>query len=709
MGLALSDDHHILSSVARSVMEERYPTIARESLDVHDGGLPPYWKEAVDLGWLGLHIPESLGGQGFGIPELSLILEALGRACAPGPFLPTVTVSAILCSVASDELQSQFIPGLADGSVTAGLGLWGALVLSDSGTLEGFTGPILGTTSSQLFVLAAGNDVVIVQGDGGLLLEESISLDVTRSTCTGRATSLKVLQVMRGARSTALNLFSTLAAAEAAGGAAACVDMASSYAKERVAFGRPIGQFQAVKHHCANMAVASEMATAAAWDAARAAGSAEESLAAAVAVSVTFEAFFTSAKLTIQVLGGIGYTWEHDAHLYLRRAMALLSLTGPASDARRQITETVATGTRRTLAVELPAEADQIRVEVRSFIENLRSLPKVDQHKALVDNGYLFPHWPRPWGRGAGAVEQIVIDEEFAGIDRAAGPLTTAWILPIVLPTILAHGSDEQKERWIRPSLEGTLLWCQLFSEPDAGSDLGSLRTAATKVEGGWLVSGSKVWTTSAQYATLGFALVRTDSDAPKHRGITCMAIDMHAPGLDIRPLREITGSEAFNQEFLDEVFVPDQNVIGEVNQGWSVARTTLGNERVSLGVGRGERLIAQSVIAQLQREGHGAELGALLAEAQTLSVINLRQATSAVIGGDPGAGGNVTKLVNAELSQRAADLVFRAQGPKASLGGDAAEGVIASRLLTIAGGTSEIIRNTIAEHILGLPRDPRP
>jgi len=710
MGLAVSEDHDLLSSVARTLLEERYPNVARDSLETDPADLPLFWKEAAELGWMGLHVPEALGGEGFGIPELALVLEALGRSCAPGPFLPTVSVSAILCAAASEELQFRFVPGLAEGSVVAGLGLWGSLTRSGSGGLDGDTGPILGSGNSSLLLLAAGDDLVIVDGsEEGLRLEGGSSLDLTRATSSGRALSLPVLGLIEGARARAVSLFQILAAAEAAGGAAACVQMASSYAKEREAFGRPIGQFQAIKHHCADMAVASEMATAAAWDAARAATSTEEQLAASVAVSVAFEAFYNAAKTTIQVFGGIGYTWESDAHLYLRRAMALLSLAGPVHTARQHITEAAASGVRRTLAVELPPEAEAIRGDVRSFIERLRSLPSDEQHQALVDDGYLFPHWPKPWGRGAEAVEQIVIDEEFEGIDRTAGPTTTAWTLPIVLPTIMAHGTDDQKERWIRPSLEGSLLWCQLFSEPDAGSDLGSLRTAAVKVDGGWLVSGSKVWTTSAQYASLGFALVRTDPAAAKHHGITCMAIDMDAPGMDVRPLREITGSEAFNQEFLDEVFVPDENVIGEVNKGWSVARTTLGNERVSLGIGRVQQLVSQAQIVELDRRGFGAELGALLAEAQVLSVINLRQATVAVVGGNPGAGGNMTKLVNAELTQRVADVLFSALGANGSLGGDAAQGVIASRMLTIAGGTSEIIRNTIAEQILGLPRDPRP
>jgi alkylation response protein AidB-like acyl-CoA dehydrogenase len=225
-----------------------------------------------------------------------------------------------------------------------------------------------------------------------------------------------------------------------------------------------------------------------------------------------------------------------------------------------------------------------LRSEVRDFRDSYLSTPAGERHRLLVESGYLFPHWPKPWGLAAGPVEQLVIDEELSDVDRAGGLGPNAWILPIMLPTLITHGTGEQKQRWIRPSLSGELVWCQLFSEPDAGSDLAALRTSARKVEGGWLVTGSKVWTSTARSANIGFALVRTDSDAPRHAGITCMAIDMHAPGVELRPLRDLGGGEVFYQEFLDEVFVPDTDVIGEVNQGWLVARSTLGNERTSLG-----------------------------------------------------------------------------------------------------------------------------
>ena len=194
-----------------------------------------------------------------------------------------------------------------------------------------------------------------------------------------------------------------------------------------------------------------------------------------------------------------------------------------------------------------------------------------------------MPHWPKPWGRGADVLEQLVIEEEFTGVERPDMGIT-GW----VTLTIAQAGTDDQRERWVEPVLRGQVMWCQLFSEPGAGSDAAAVRTAAKKVDGGWRVTGQKVWTSLAQYCQWGLATVRTDPDAPKHAGVTMMAIDMNAPGVKVNPLRGITGDSHFNEVFFDDVFVPDDDVVGDVNRGWLVARATLGNERISIGGGSG-------------------------------------------------------------------------------------------------------------------------
>jgi Acyl-CoA dehydrogenases len=285
--------------------------------------------------------------------------------------------------------------------------------------------------------------------------------------------------------------------------------------------------------------------------------------------------------MNIQLHGGIGFTWEHDAHLYLRRALTLAAFVAQTGDADRDVAQLVAAGVTRSPDLDLPPEADRYRAEARALVASLEGLDRPARRAALVESGYLVPHWPAPWGRDAGAAEQLVIEQEFRGVDVPNLGIT-AW----VIQTIAQHGAQEQINRWVRPTLLGEIEWCQLFSEPGAGSDAAAISTRGVRAEGGWRVTGQKVWTTRAHQSDWGFATVRTDSSGSKHAGITMMAIDLRAPGVQVRPLRELTGDALFNEVFFDDVFVPDTDVVGEVGQGWRVARATLGNERVSIGGG---------------------------------------------------------------------------------------------------------------------------
>jgi alkylation response protein AidB-like acyl-CoA dehydrogenase len=263
------------------------------------------------------------------------------------------------------------------------------------------------------------------------------------------------------------------------------------------------------------------------------------------------------------------------------------------------------------------------------------------------------------------------------------------------------------------PSLEGDLRWCQLFSEPGAGSDAAAISTRARRVEGGWSVTGQKVWTSDARACQRGLATVRTDPSAGKHAGISVMAIDMQATGVEVRPLVEITGETLFNEVFFEEVFVPDGDVVGEVNAGWRVARAALGNERISIG-GGSSSLGADSLLGLLERQRAGdvgflREVGALLAEGQALRMLNLRQAARAVAGSEPGVEGSLAKAFGAEHAQRVAALGMRIAGAAVLLGEEPTleHDFFYTKCLTIAGGTSEVLRNQIAERILGLPREP--
>jgi alkylation response protein AidB-like acyl-CoA dehydrogenase len=717
MSIAITDEHQELGASVRGVLTaHKALQAARALLESDDEPRPSYWGEMASLGWLGIHLPEQHGGSGAGLLELVVVLDELGRVAAPGPFLPTVLASSVVAQCGSEAHQARWLPGLADGSVTAALGLGGSLSLS-GGTLNGSAGPVLGGAAADLFVLRAGDDMVVVEaGTSGLSLDSANNLDPTRRSATVNSSSVTIGDdaVLVGAARRACSLARTLGAAEAVGGMSACTDYAVEYAKERVQFGRTIGTFQAIKHHCADLLVAAELATAAVWDAARASHDSDDEFAftAAMAAQLTFEPAVHNAMMNIQVHGGIGFTWEHDAHLYLRRALVLNAILGSPNDGE-DVTALAAQGVSRGVSLDLPPEAETIRAEVRVDAQRIGGLQGDEQRKALIETGLMVPHWPRPWGREAGAVEQIVIDEELtaAGV-KVPGLGITGWNIM----TVNQYATPDQVERWVFKTLMGEYVWCQLFSEPDAGSDAAAVKTRGTRVDGGWVVNGQKVWTSGAQYCHLGLATVRTNPDVPKHAGITTMVIDMHAPGVEVRPLRQITGHSDFNEVFFNDVFVPDDDVVGTPDDGWTVARSTLGNERVSIGGGSGGIFPSMDLLDLLARNGDrvpaaAARVGAVLTKEHTLKVLNLRRTQRAVLGSGPGPEGNVTKLVLAEHGHARAALQADLVGDGlAFMSGDGAMAgftQLATRAMSIAGGTSEITRNQIAERILGLPRDP--
>jgi alkylation response protein AidB-like acyl-CoA dehydrogenase len=718
MGIALTDDHRELSEVARSFLSTQKARAAARALLADDAeeARPPFWTELAGLGWLGLHVDERYGGSGFGLPELVVVVDELGRAVAPGPFVPTVVASAVVSAAGSDEQKARLLPGLVDGSVTAAIGFGGGITLSGD-TAGGDAGVVLGAGLADLLVLTAGDDVVVVERSAdGVSVELPGSLDRARRSGRVSLRGVSVAgNVLTGARSAALALARTLFAAEAAGGASDCVDTAVEYAKVREQFGRTIATFQAIKHHCADMVVGSESAVAAAWDAARAAGEDQKQfeLVAAAAAALAFPAYVRNAELNIQVHGGIGFTWEHDAHLHLRRALtvqAVLGGDGPVTDVFT-LTES---GVSRANSLDLPPEADELRTQIRADATELAKLDENAQLDELIATGYVMAHWPKPWGRAAGAVEQLLIEEEFAaaGVKRPDYGIT-GW----VILTLVQHGTPSQIERFVEKALRKDEIWCQLFSEPSAGSDAAAVKTRATRVDGGWKITGQKVWTSGAHYCKRGLATVRTDFEVPKHAGITTVILDMEAPGVEVRPLRQITGGADFNEVFFNDVFVPDEDVVGEPNAGWTVARATLGNERVSIGGGAGSIAPAAAWLVSLTK-AHGDRVagavqwvGKFLARDQALRLLNLRRVVRALEGAGPGPEGNITKLILAEQFQDQGTIAAALVGPDAAL--DGGEGEMAgrmalgSRALSIAGGTSEITRNQIAERILGMPRDP--
>lgn len=710
MTIALTDDDDELARVVRSTLDGAATLAsARHSLEGRPVVPPAFWSQALSQGWLGIHLEERFGGQGFGLHELAIVVEELGRQCAPGPLMSSVWASAALQAIGGEDLCAVWLPKLASGSVAASVVDRGDFHVVE-GRLSGYSAAAIGGADADLLLVFVGDDVAVVESGDRLSFTARDSLDPTRTLEAITASAVPVIATLRNAAPTVRELGWCLMAAEAVGGMRACLDMATQHARAREQFGRPIGSFQAVKHLLVDSLARTELATAAVWDAVRRSsrGLAEpsDSYAAACAALVALPEYVRVAQKTIQVLGGIGFTWEHDAHLFLRRAASLHNLFCDEVRAATSLVELRKAGVARRSGVSLPEEARPLREEARRARVEIESMEPQQQRTALARSGYYVPHWPSPYGRGASALEQLVIDEELAGLERPSLAIGD-WILP----TVLEFSTPGQQERWMWPSLDGEIRWCQLFSEPGAGSDAAAIATKGRRVPGGWKVSGQKTWTSLALQSERGLITVRTDSSGPKHAGITAMALDLTSPGIDIRPIREITGDTDFNEVFLDEVFVPDEDVVGTVGDGWLVARSTFNNERVSLG----ERSTSMTAGELLDLEAVGTfddavlmhDYGMLLAEDQALRALNLRRSARAVFAQEPGAEGNIAKLVGAEHAQRVAEIAMRMVGPDSVLVGMEvpAHTFLYVRCLTIAGGTSEVMRSLIAERFLGLPR----
>jgi 3-oxochol-4-en-24-oyl-CoA dehydrogenase len=731
MSIGVTEDHAALHASVQGWLERHAPrAVMRDALEAEREELPPFWTELAQQGWLALHVGEDAGGSGFGAAEAGIVVEELARVSAPGPMLPTIAAMAVLASADAPPAElAELAAGAKVATVGGGPGCGlRAMPAGDGLEISGRISPVLAGGLADLLVapcrLGDGSTswVLVDLTADGVTRRELPSVDATRRVAEVALEGVRVGpdRVLGGIdRDTSRAIVAAFVAADLVGAAQWCVDTAAAYAKERVQFGRPIGQFQGVKHRCADMLCRVELARAATWDALRALDDGRaRAFACATALSLALDAAFENGKDCIQVLGGIGFTWEHDAHVYLKRAIAMRSLLGPSSRWRADVFALASAGDRRELTVDLGAEAEACRAEVRTFLDGVRDLDAAAQRRAVADAGYLVPTWPAPWGRGAKAAEQLVIDEEFraAGVARP-GIMIGSW----ALPPVIMYGTREQQERWIPPTLHGEISWCQLFSEPGAGSDLASLSTRATRVEGGWLVNGQKVWTSMAKHADWGILLARTDPDAAKHDGISCFMVDMKAAadhGLEVRPLRELTGDAMFNEVFFDDVFVPDDCLVGQEHDGWRCARTTLANERVFMGggmsLGRGLeqvlRLVAErgltddAVVAD--------EVGGLVASAHALGCLGFRLTLAALAGADPsGSEAAVRKLLGVVHDQHVQEVGLALVGVEGCIAEDDglawSRGFLFNRNLTIAGGTSEIQRNIIGERVLGLPRDP--
>ncbi len=728
MPIAITPEHQDLAASVRSLVARIAPSeVLHQALETPIATPPPYWRAAADQGLHGVHLAESVGGQGFGILELAVVLAEFGLGAVPGPFVPSAIASAL---IAANDPDSTLLGDLASGAVIAAYALESSMSAARQGdvlVVAGQARSVPAAAQATLLVLPVSSDVGtvwVVLDAGRLDVEQVASVDPLRPVAHVRADAVEVGEnrvLSNLSINAAQAIASTLLSAEAVGVARWATDTASAYAKIREQFGRPIGQFQAIKHKCAEMLARTERATAAVWDAARAIDEGIEKpesateFAAAVAATLAPAAAQSCTQDCIQVHGGIGFTWEHDTNIYYRRALGLVAAFGRAADYPQRVVDTATTTGVRKLNIDLDPETEKLREEIQAEVTALKAIPSDQRTDAIVEGGWVMPYLPKPWGRSATPVEQIITAQEFSA-GRVRRPML--GIASFLVPSIVAFGNDDQKQRFLPPTLRGEMMWCQLFSEPGAGSDLAGLSTKAVKVDDGWRITGQKIWTTLAQYAQWGALLARTDPAAPKHNGITYFLLDMASEGVTVRPLRELTGNEFFNEVFIDDVFVPDGLVLGEVNRGWEVSRNTLTAERVTIGSVENPNLASLDRLVELMRDGEFDQIaqnraGQLMAEGHAAKVLNLRSTLLTLAGGDALPSAAISKLLSMRTAQCYAEFGLASFGVDGAIGdagelpGEWAKYLLTSRASTIYGGTSEVQLNIIAERLLGLPRDP--
>lgn len=703
------------------------------------GELPSWWQDFTARGFHAVHLPEDVGGQGGGLADTACVIEAAAAALLPGPLLSTATASAV--AGLADPSAASLIADLAAGTTAVVVLPEHSDVIAvsdgDGWRLHGSTASTLGILVVQRILLAAHTD------DGDHLW---FALDADRSAGpafrleqqqgTDLSTDVGVLHLadhtvpadalLSGIDTERARCIAVaLAACAAAGTVRRCAAAATDYIRTREQFGRPVGAFQALQHKAAALLVNTELAAAAAWDAVRAADEPIEQHRLAAA-SAALMALACGPDLVLDALlmfGAIGYTWEHDTNLYWRRATSLAASFGPTTQWSRRAGELART-VKRSTALHLGDVESEFRARVAATLDRASEVsnenPSQDrrnpglatgtQRNLLADAGLVAPHLPAPWGVGASAVQQVIIAEEFDRRPHLIRPSLgiAEWILPIILDS----GTDAQRDRFAVPILRGTQRWCQLFSEPGAGSDLASLSTRASRVDGGWLINGHKIWTSLAHRADYGALLARTDPYAAKHRGIGYFLIDMSSPGIEVSPIKQASGRREFNEVFLTDVFVPDDMLVGEPTRGWDLAVATMAVERTAIGnYVNIDRAAALRHMAAIDGEDTDATLRALgEVEAYTTSIkaMVLRETLRLVEGRGAGPASSIAKYAMVMLLRRASTATLGTTGRLAMLE-ESDPAVVAPYFdmpaELIGGGTAEIQLTIIASMILGLPR----
>ncbi len=743
MTLGLSPEQQELSDAVGQFAARNAPIAAtRESFDeLAAGHVPGWWDALVANGFHAVHLPEDLGGQGGRPIDAACVLESAGKSLLPGPLLPTVAAGAV-------GLLADPTPGAQSFLRTLASGVTAAVVLPDDDGVGGLRaraedGHWLITGASQvtggvcaarvILVGARTQDAEIVWA---LVNRENPTATVEGIAGTDLVADAGILRLAdyRAADADVLSgidperahcLVVGLVASMTAGIVQWCVQEVTAHLRIREQFGKVIGTFQALQHNAAMLLVNKELATAAAWDAVRAVDEPldQHRIAAAGAAVIAISPIPDLVLDALTMLGAIGFTWEHDVHLYWRRAISLAGSIGPANRWARRLGELTCTQ-MRDMSVNLGDAESEFRswvaetLDAASQLRNDKPAPHGDyehlatgpQRTLIADAGLMAPHWPAPWGVDADPLKQLIIDEEFAKRPGLVRPSLN--IAEWILPSVLAAAPKELQEQLIPATQRGDILWCQLFSEPGAGSDLASLATRATKVDGGWRINGHKIWTSLAQYADLGALLARTDPEASKHRGIGYFILDMRSPGVEIQPIKTATGQAHFNEVFLNDVFIPDEMLLGGPTDGWSLAIATMAEERSAIGgYVKFDRAVALRRLAAQpgpDRDDAVRELGELAAYANARRAPGVRETIRLLDGQASGPASSIAKVAMNVLLRRTFAATLQLTGQVAMV--DDPDAAVVEPYLhlpaeLIGGGTREIQLNIIAQMILGLPR----
>lgn len=742
MPVALNDDQATLAQTVAAFAERHGSReFTRKDRDKHQAGeRPDHWLELASLGLHAVHLPEEVGGQGGSIEDLAVVVGEASRALLPGPLLPTVCASAVVSSAGVDGTTTDILKRLAAGATATLLVPQSSLTVTERAgrmRLDGRSVATLGAASAELLVAAAQPGApdaeplwfVVDRRSPGIDVDTVDGVDLGRDLAVVRFGDVDVTDAVRLNdidSSQAADLMVAMMAVEAAGIIAWCSDAATAFVRSRNQFGRPVGAFQAVQHRAAQLRITSELSTASAWDGMRGLADAPEQRRHAVA-GAAIMALGRVVHATVECLalhGAIGFTWEHDVHLYWRRAITLAGLAGPVESWETRLGEVAADGPR-DFTLTLPDEESEFRKLVAEILDQAAALsnphpsPMGDndavatgpRRTLLAQHGLVAPSWPRPWGLDASPLQQLIVQEEF---DRRGLEQPSMAIGQWVLPVVLKHGTPQQIEALAAPSLRGELIWCQLFSEPEAGSDVASLKLRATKTDGGWLLSGQKIWTTQAHLADRGLCLARTGTEDSKHRGLSMFLIDMTNPQLDVRPIKQANGQAEFNEVFFNDAFVPDAMLLGEPGQGWALTLDTLAQERLFIGTYRdtGNEQRIRRIINDERYAGSRGDalrtLGRLSARGAAIAAMNLRETLRRLQGHSPGPATSIGKAAASMLHVDAAAAALNLIGPASALSETQCEPVFHELDIptwVIGGGTLEIQLNTIATFVLELPR----